>query len=125
MTGLIASHCTCVDVGHSTVVLKIIIFLELLFSYSFLDPLAPASKISTVEADGAVQLRSSSRDDCEYQPQTVHTFLKKVVDKFPDKAALSIKRNGVWTEWSYTQYYQECRIVAKAFLKVVASLTLV
>ncbi|PIK45863.1 putative long-chain-fatty-acid--CoA ligase ACSBG2-like, partial [Apostichopus japonicus] len=80
--------------------------------------LAPASKILTVDAEGSVQLRSSSREDCEYQPQTVHSFLKKVMEKYPNKDALSIKRNGVWINWTYSEYYQQCRIVAKAFLKL-------
>lgn len=81
-------------------------------------PLAPAESIWTIDADGSVTLRSSSREDCEYKPQTVHTFLKNVVDKFPDKDALSIKRNGIWIQWTYSQYYECCRTVAKAFLKL-------
>ena len=84
----------------------------------YLAPLAPAHSVWTTDADGSVTLRSSSREDCEYEPQTVHTFLKRVVDKFPEKDALSIKRNGIWIQWTYAQYYECCRTVAKAFLKV-------
>jgi long-chain-fatty-acid--CoA ligase ACSBG len=29
-----------------------------------------------------------------------------------------VKRDGVWIEWTYKRYYEEARIVAKAFISL-------
>ena len=37
---------------------------------------------------------------------------------YPDKLALAVKRGGEWVNWSYKQYHDDSRTVAKAFIKL-------
>ena len=45
-------------------------------------------------------------------------MLQEVVDKAPDHTALAMKRNGEWVKWTYREYKEDVRTVAKAFIKL-------
>ena len=44
------------------------------------------------------------------------TFLRSVVEKCSGEKALAVKREGRWEEWSYAEYLETVRDVAKGFL---------
>ena len=45
-------------------------------------------------------------------------MLQEVVDKAPDHTALAMKRNGEWVKWTYREYQEDVKTVAKAFIKL-------
>ncbi|MCL4137763.1 UNVERIFIED_CONTAM: hypothetical protein GTU68_027091 [Idotea baltica] len=51
-------------------------------------------------------------------PISVPSLLKRTVDKYPSHIALSVKRDGQWQNFTYTEYYENVRTVAKAFIKL-------
>jgi len=51
-------------------------------------------------------------------PQTVMDVFTKMSKKYPERIALSVKRDGQWKKWYYKQYYEETLKVATAFVKL-------
>ena len=51
-------------------------------------------------------------------PTTVSEVLKRVVKRFPNKAALRVKRNGEWVTWTWKGYYNDVAAVAKSLVRV-------
>ncbi|CAL4103577.1 unnamed protein product [Meganyctiphanes norvegica] len=81
------------------------------------DQVIPSESITTWDADGAVKLRSPHGGK-PFTPISVPTLLKNSADKFPTKKALAVKRDGAWQYTTYTEYYEQARTVAKAFIKL-------
>lgn len=79
------------------------------------DQLIPANSLWTCRPDGAVQLREMASSSA-VPPLSVPTLLKRAADEVPDKLALSVKRDGVWQNWTYKEYLADSRTVAKAFI---------
>jgi len=44
--------------------------------------------------------------------------MNETAQRCPDRCALAVKRNGVWVTWTYTQYLQDIRSAAKAFISL-------
>ena len=82
------------------------------------DFLAPAEMYWTVARDGAVKLRVGTSQHDKVSPITVHEMFKRTVEKAGDLVALAVKRNDQWQKWTYSQYMEDCRAVAKGFIKV-------
>ena len=51
-------------------------------------------------------------------PTTVNEVLKRVVKRYPYKAALRVKRNGQWATWTWQDYYRDIAAVAKSMIRV-------
>ena len=45
-------------------------------------------------------------------------MIKNTLEKNGDNLALRVKREDTWHEWTYQQYWDEAKIVAKAFIKL-------
>ncbi len=45
-------------------------------------------------------------------------MFEKIVGSYSKHVALAVKRAGEWKSWTYEAYYEEARMVAKAFIKV-------
>jgi len=75
------------------------------------------SYISTL-ADGCVKLRSTadSLTEDEVVPISVPSLLEKAAKEAPEILALSVKRDEKWIKWTYKEYLQDVRTVAKAFI---------
>ncbi|CAG7784884.1 unnamed protein product [Allacma fusca] len=81
------------------------------------DQILPSTAIYTCNPDGAVRLPAmSDHPMAKRQPVSVPSLLKQAADRNPDKTALAIKRNGEWQKWSYRQYHNDVRAVAKGFI---------
>ncbi|XP_058264958.1 long-chain-fatty-acid--CoA ligase ACSBG1 [Hemibagrus wyckioides] len=78
--------------------------------------LAPARCHWTTEASGSVQLRID--DLCPQEPITVHQMFMTSVQKYGNFFALATKRKGKWEKITFSEYYQNCRMAAKSFLKL-------
>lgn len=71
------------------------------------------SYIST-STDGCVKLRL--QDSPEVLPISVPSLLEKAAKEAPEVLALAVKREDKWIKWTYKEYLQEVRTVAKAFI---------
>jgi len=71
------------------------------------------SYIST-STDGCVKLRL--QDSPEILPISVPSLLEKAAKEAPEILALAVKREDKWIKWTYKEYLQEVRTVAKAFI---------
>ncbi|KAJ7308195.1 hypothetical protein JRQ81_008713 [Phrynocephalus forsythii] len=79
---------------------------------------APSSGLWTTKRDGEVKLRlDESGIGCE-PPLTIHQLFQQAVDQYGDHFALASKKNGRWSRLTFRQYYEECRVAAKSFLKL-------
>merc|ERR1719466_260278 len=45
-------------------------------------------------------------------------MIQETVKRVPDRTALAVKRDGVWVKWTYTEYLENIKTVAKAFIKL-------
>ena len=75
--------------------------------------------LTTWSPDGHVKLRDCRSNGLnQVPPVSVPTLLKRSAQSAPDSVALGVKRDGNWIRWTYKQYYEESRTVAKAFIKL-------
>ncbi|XP_063864426.1 long-chain-fatty-acid--CoA ligase ACSBG2-like isoform X2 [Scylla paramamosain] len=81
------------------------------------DQVIPASSFKTWNADGATQVFLSDEEAASYKPKSVYTMLKETAKDYPNHPALAVKR-GVWKYWTYKEYFEESKTVAKAFIKL-------
>lgn len=51
-------------------------------------------------------------------PLTVNQLFTRTVEQFGDRTALGWKDGEQWRQSTYRDYYRDCRIAAKSFLKV-------
>lgn len=66
----------------------------------------------------AVQLRYGKTGAAAEPAETVVDLFEGVVSRFGKKTALAVKRAGEWKTWTYEEYRDEARLVAKAFIQV-------
>ena len=45
-------------------------------------------------------------------------MLNNTVSRYPDGIAMAVKRNDEWVKWTYAQYLDDVKTVAKAFIKL-------
>ena len=79
-----------------------------------------ATKLTTTQPDGIVQLRRYEQDGFEkqYPPLSVPTMLKSAAETCPKNTAMAVKRNGSWMKWNYEEYYKQSQMAAKAFIQL-------
>jgi len=63
-----------------------------------------------------IQVASDGKDTIA--PQTVMDVFTKMSKKYPERVALSVKRDGQWKKWHFKQYYEETLKAAAAFVKL-------
>nr|XP_033814310.1 long-chain-fatty-acid--CoA ligase ACSBG2-like [Geotrypetes seraphini] len=80
--------------------------------------LAPADSLWTTEKDGAVRLRMGQSGPGAEPPITIHQLFQQTLERYSNRPALAVKRDGQWKTITYLEYYQACRAAAKAFLKL-------
>lgn len=80
--------------------------------------LAPAEKHWTTQRDGAVKLHIGDTKYDNLPPMTVPQFFQRAVEKASGYTALAVKRDGEWKKWTYKEYFEDCKIAAKGFIKV-------
>lgn len=82
------------------------------------DQVVPTDVIKTWQPSGAVKLRIADEGIASRPPISVPTILKKTAEKYPNTYALMEKDGNVWVGYTYRQYYEQVRAVAKAFIKL-------
>jgi len=83
------------------------------------DRVLPANSLTSTYPDGRVELRMSDRTpECQLPPISVWTMLNNTAARVPDRPALVVKRGDEWVKWTYKQYLDEVKAVAKAFIKL-------
>ena len=65
-----------------------------------------------------VSLRIGNSGVSAEKPLTVVEMFQRTAARYGYCLALSVKRFGVWQQWTYDDYYRDCVTVAKAFIKV-------
>eukprot|EP00095_Tigriopus_kingsejongensis_P011076 snap_masked-scaffold23_size669530-processed-gene-5.1 protein:Tk11076 transcript:snap_masked-scaffold23_size669530-processed-gene-5.1-mRNA-1 annotation:"hypothetical protein LOTGIDRAFT_234625" len=79
----------------------------------------PSDTFTAFDRHDGVKLRiDKSAHPDGMEPVTVPSLLQEVANEIPNKVALSVKRDGEWINWTYYQYHQEVRAVAKGFIKL-------
>ncbi|KAM9475249.1 long-chain-fatty-acid--CoA ligase ACSBG2 [Clarias gariepinus] len=81
-------------------------------------PSAPGSGLWTTLRDGEVKLRMGESGTAAEAPLTVNQLLARAVDRFGKRTALGWKEGEQFRKLSYNDYYRDCRIAAKGFLKL-------
>jgi len=83
------------------------------------DRILPANSLTSTYPDGRVEIRFSDQDPrCQNKPISVWTMLSNTANRVPDNVALAVKRNDEWVKWSYRQYHEDVKAVAKAYIKL-------
>lgn len=54
----------------------------------------------------------------EWEPVSMPTLLRLRAEESPNDTALSVYRNGEWQKTSFSEYYENSRTVAKAFIEL-------
>eukprot|EP00088_Acartia_fossae_P068053 TRINITY_DN8561_c0_g1_i2.p1 TRINITY_DN8561_c0_g1~~TRINITY_DN8561_c0_g1_i2.p1 ORF type:complete len:693 (-),score=116.94 TRINITY_DN8561_c0_g1_i2:294-2372(-) len=80
------------------------------------DQVLPADSIWTSQPDGAVTIRKNAHKTSNLEPLSVWTLLNRTKKRAPDRIGLAVKRNGTWVKWTYSQYLEDVKKVAKAFI---------
>ncbi|XP_018415207.1 PREDICTED: long-chain-fatty-acid--CoA ligase ACSBG2 isoform X2 [Nanorana parkeri] len=75
-------------------------------------------KYWTTQRDGCVKLRMEESGVASLPPITIHQMFEDTVRKYGDYVALASKQGDQWNKLTYKQYYEQCRIAAKGFLKL-------
>merc|ERR1719244_2556983 len=69
--------------------------------------------------DSIVELRFDEKIPRSMEPPiSVWTMMNNTVERVPDRIALAVKRNDQLVTWTYTQYRDDCKSAAKAFIKL-------
>ncbi|CAG0889928.1 unnamed protein product [Cyprideis torosa] len=82
------------------------------------DQILPSNVIWTADATEPVKLQITESGPASYKPISIPSLLKKRVEERPYHVAMRIIRNGELEEWSFDQYLDDVRTVAKAFIKL-------
>lgn len=84
------------------------------------DQVIPVNNMITWKRNGAVKLRISSSGPGSDAPKSIPSLMKQIADKYPTTAAVKTRdpKSNVEQMWTWSQYRDEVRIVAKAFIKL-------
>lgn len=82
--------------------------------------LSHAEEFWTCKRNNAVKIRMSGEKDsiANLEPISIMEFFKKTVDRFPNRPALKVERDGKWITWTYKEYFEEIRTTSKAFIQL-------
>ena len=71
---------------------------------------------STTDPNENVEIRMGTEGPAARPATTVNAILAKTVADNAAKVAVRVKREGVWVEWTWTEYLAEATRVAKALV---------
>ncbi|KAK1174416.1 long-chain-fatty-acid--CoA ligase ACSBG2-like [Acipenser oxyrinchus oxyrinchus] len=80
--------------------------------------LAPSEMMWTIKRDEPVKLRITQSGPGSETPVTVHQMFQHAVEQYGETPALAVKKEGQWATLTFREYYNECRLAAKSFLKL-------
>ena len=66
----------------------------------------------------SICIRYSFYSISDNPPISVISMFQRTLEHSKDSLALRVKRDDTWHEWTYQQYFDEAKIVAKAFIKL-------
>ena len=79
------------------------------------DRVLPAEDYISWDTKTPVKIHMGESAPANQEPIRIQTMLKQTAEKYPDHLALTIKRDGVWKNWTYRQYLDQVERVGKAF----------
>jgi len=80
------------------------------------DRVLPAEHYTSSDPSQPVRLWMDDQETDRRTPISVPTLLTRAAEDAPDHPALMVKRDGAWQEWTYQEYLEDVRTVAKAFI---------
>ncbi len=80
------------------------------------DKIIPTEDLMTWVPDGAVKIRKTKEWPANRDTMSLPTLVKKQCESGGSQTAIGVKRDGKWIKWSFTNYYRDCRIAAKALI---------
>ena len=78
-----------------------------------------SSRYWSCDPSVGVDLRIGSSGKSSSDPMTVIQMFQQTVKDYGDCLALAVKRLGMWKKWTYSEYYHNCIIAARSFIKVL------
>ena len=74
--------------------------------------------VFTTDSDGYCRIRSPNIDNEDITPTSLVTAIKDICQSSDasDLIALKVKRENQWKTWSYSEYYNDIKCVARAFI---------
>lgn len=69
-------------------------------------------------AEDSVTLQVGATSPASQTPVSVYTFFERIAKRLPEQRALAVKRDGQWKYWSYREYFQQSKTVARALIKL-------
>lgn len=70
----------------------------------------------TTEPDAELPVNVGASGFAARAPETLLQVLNKTVEKHGGKVAMAVKRNNVWQEWTWKDYYNDCRLFSKSLI---------
>lgn len=80
------------------------------------DQVLISDSFSTTRRNESVKVRHEDQGLGSEEPISIPTMFRDIYEAYPDTVALRAKREGKLKEWTYEQYYEEVRLVARAFI---------
>lgn len=78
--------------------------------------LAHATDYVTTDRSTPVKLRL--KEGLGKDPISVMEFFERQVKRYANRTALKVERDGNWISWTYKEYLEDVKTVAKAFIKL-------
>ena len=74
--------------------------------------------VFTTDSDGYCKIRSPNIDNENITPTSLVTAIKDTCEASDasDIIAMKVKRENQWITWSYSEYYDDIKCVARAFI---------
>ncbi|EDQ85947.1 uncharacterized protein MONBRDRAFT_38583 [Monosiga brevicollis MX1] len=69
-----------------------------------------------VDPDTVLDIKTTPDGIASIKPVTVMERFKETVERFGDRDALAVKRDGYWHTWTYRDYHRDIITAAKAFI---------
>lgn len=82
------------------------------------DYIIPAGEFCTWKRNGATRINLKMAPENSPKPISIPSAFKQTVEKHGDLFAFHLERDGIITKMTYKQFYEQVRIVAKAFIKL-------
>ena len=74
--------------------------------------------VFTTDSDGYCKIKSPNIDNEDITPTSLVTAIKNTCEASDasDLIAMKVKRENQWITWSYSEYYDDIKCVARAFI---------
>lgn len=80
------------------------------------DRVLPTKDSVTWKPDGCVAIRKAKDWPANRDTVSLPTMVKKQCELGGSQAAMLVKREGKWVQWTYKEYYRDICIAAKGFI---------